>query len=66
MADTRGKAEELKGRVKEAAGDLTDDDDLRRTGKAEQTSGKAKQAVEHAKDKVEEGIDRIKDKATGS
>ena len=66
MEDTGGKAEELKGRVKEAAGDLTDDDELRRSGKADKTSGKAKQAVEHAADKVEEGIDRLKDKVTGS
>jgi uncharacterized protein YjbJ (UPF0337 family) len=66
MADTGAKAEELKGRVKEATGDLTDDDDLRRQGKADQMSGKAKQKVEHTKDKVEEGIDRVKDKVTGS
>jgi uncharacterized protein YjbJ (UPF0337 family) len=66
MADAGSKAEEMKGRVKEAAGDLTDDDDLRREGKTDQASGKAKQIVEDVKDKVEEGVDHIKDKVTGS
>ena len=31
-----GKTDELKGRVKEAAGALTDDDKLRREGRADQ------------------------------
>jgi uncharacterized protein YjbJ (UPF0337 family) len=66
MVDGGGKAEEMKGRVKEAAGDLTNDDDLRRSGKADQASGKVKQKVDDAKDKVEEGIDKVKDKVTGS
>jgi uncharacterized protein YjbJ (UPF0337 family) len=56
-----GKAEELKGRVKEAAGDLTDDKDLQREGKTDQASGKVKGAVDDAGDKVKEGIDKLKD-----
>ena len=43
-----GKAEELKGKVKEAAGALTDNDKLRREGKIEKTAGKTKHAVEKA------------------
>jgi len=35
-----GKAEEIKGRVKEAAGAVTDNDKLRREGKIEQAAGK--------------------------
>ena len=35
--------DETKGRVKEAAGDLTGDKDLKREGKADQTAGKAKE-----------------------
>jgi uncharacterized protein YjbJ (UPF0337 family) len=57
-----GRYDELKGRAKQAAGDLADDDELRRSGKADEASGKVKQAVEHAKDKVEEGVDRAKDR----
>ena len=35
-----GTADDIKGRVKEAAGDLTDDDDLKREGKADRASGR--------------------------
>jgi uncharacterized protein YjbJ (UPF0337 family) len=46
-----GNIDEAKGRVKEAAGDLTDNDDLKNEGKADQAAGKAKQVVEDVKDK---------------
>ena len=55
-----GKMEEMKGRAKEAAGDLTDDRDLQREGKADKASGKLKQKVEDAKDWVEDKIDDVK------
>ena len=41
-----GKTDEVKGRIKEAAGALTDNDKLRREGKTDQVVGKVKQAVE--------------------
>jgi uncharacterized protein YjbJ (UPF0337 family) len=50
--------DETKGRVKEAAGDLTDDDDLKREGKMDKAAGKAKDAVDKAADKVKEKLDR--------
>jgi uncharacterized protein YjbJ (UPF0337 family) len=40
-----GKTDEVKGRIKEAAGALTDDNNLRREGKTDQAVGKAKQVV---------------------
>ncbi len=43
--------DELKGRVKEAAGDLTDDDDMKRDGKVDQGKGKVKDAVDDIADK---------------
>jgi uncharacterized protein YjbJ (UPF0337 family) len=49
---TSGKSDEVKGRVKEAAGALTGDKKLKREGKADQAVGKIKQAVEKAIDKV--------------
>jgi uncharacterized protein YjbJ (UPF0337 family) len=52
-----GKADELKGRVKEAAGAVTDNDKLRREGKIEQAAGKTKQAVEKAVDKVKNVVE---------
>jgi uncharacterized protein YjbJ (UPF0337 family) len=57
-----GEADKVKGRVKQAAGDLTDDKDLEREGKKDETAGKAKGAVGEAKDKVNETIDKLKGK----
>ena len=55
-----GKKDELKGRAKEAAGDLTDNADLKREGRSDKAAGKAKQKVEDAKDWVEDKVDEIK------
>jgi uncharacterized protein YjbJ (UPF0337 family) len=56
------EADDLKGRAKEAAGDLTNDDDLKREGKVDQASGKAKGALDDVKDKAEDAVDAMKDK----
>lgn len=45
-------ADDLRGRAKEAAGDLTDDKDLKREGKMDQAEGKAKDAVDSVRDKL--------------
>ena len=42
----------MKGRAKEAVGDLTDDDDLKREGKVDKASGKIKDKVDDVKDKL--------------
>lgn len=47
-----------KGRVKEAAGDLTGDEDLERKGKVEQASSTVKEKVGDAADAVKRAIDR--------
>jgi uncharacterized protein YjbJ (UPF0337 family) len=47
-----GKAEEIKGRVKEAAGAMTNDERLKQEGRIDQASGKIKQATEHVVNKV--------------
>jgi uncharacterized protein YjbJ (UPF0337 family) len=47
-----GKTDELKGRVKEAAGALTGDAKLKREGRVDQTVGKMKQQAEKVLDKV--------------
>jgi uncharacterized protein YjbJ (UPF0337 family) len=51
-----GKMDEIKGRVKEAAGAMTDDDQLRREGKVDQATGKVKQAAENAIEKVKDVV----------
>jgi uncharacterized protein YjbJ (UPF0337 family) len=48
--------DELKGRVKQAAGDLTNDDDLKREGKADRAAGKVKEQVDKAGDRVKDAI----------
>jgi uncharacterized protein YjbJ (UPF0337 family) len=54
--------DDLKGRAKEAAGDLTDNRDLKNEGKADRASGKAKEMVDDLKDKAEDAIDTVKEK----
>jgi uncharacterized protein YjbJ (UPF0337 family) len=50
--------DEAEGRIKEAAGDLTDDKDLQREGKVDQTAGKAKDKVDDASDAVKDKLSR--------
>jgi uncharacterized protein YjbJ (UPF0337 family) len=49
--------DEAKGRVKEAAGSLTDDDKLRREGKADQAKSSVKNAVDNVADKAKDAVD---------
>jgi uncharacterized protein YjbJ (UPF0337 family) len=58
------KADETKGRVKEAAGALSGDDRLRREGQLDRAAATAKGKVREAGEKLEEVIDWIKDKAS--
>lgn len=51
-----GKADEVKGRVKEAVGDLTDDQDLKDSGKADKAAGKVKQTTERVIDKARDSV----------
>ena len=44
------KAEDLKGKAKEATGHATDDDDLEAEGKTDQTKSSLKDAKENIKD----------------
>ena len=49
--------DELKGRAKEAVGDLTDDKDLQREGKVDKVVGTVKEKIDDAADKVKEKLD---------
>jgi uncharacterized protein YjbJ (UPF0337 family) len=51
---TDKNVDEAKGRVKEAAGSLTGDRDLKNEGK-----------VDQAKSSVKDGVDKVADKVTG-
>jgi uncharacterized protein YjbJ (UPF0337 family) len=56
--------DQAKGRIKQAAGDLTDDKDLKKEGQADENAGKVKEFLEDAKDKAEDLVDKIKDRFT--
>lgn len=54
--------DEAKGRTKEALGDLTDDEKLKREGKLDQAGAtvkkKTEDAVDSVKDKMNEALDK--------
>jgi uncharacterized protein YjbJ (UPF0337 family) len=50
------RIDEAKGRTKEAAGDLTDDEELKREGKIDRAVSSVKQKVDQAADKVKEKV----------
>lgn len=61
MANFSDKAEEVVGRAKQAAGDLTDNDELRAEGTADKTRAQVKQGVDAAVDKAEEVASEVKE-----
>ena len=54
--------DQAKGRIKQAAGDLTGNKDLKKQGKADEAAGKAKEVIEDTKDKAEGLVDRARDR----
>ncbi|MEA2347150.1 MAG: hypothetical protein QOG62_937 [Thermoleophilaceae bacterium] len=59
MADD-GKMDEAKGRIKEAAGDLTDDRGLKNEGKVDRATGEVKDRVGDAADKIKDLVNSDK------
>ena len=55
------KTDEAKGRVKEAAGDLTGNEDLEREGKMDQAGATVKEKTGKAVDKTKEALDDVLD-----
>ena len=56
--------DEVKGKVKQAVGDLTDNEDLKKEGKADEQAGKIKESLEDVKNKADDVVDKVKDKIT--
>ena len=54
-----GKTDVVKGRIKEAAGALTGNDELREEGKTEQAVGKTEQAIQKAADTVKKAVKKV-------
>jgi len=57
--ELEGKAEALKGKIKQAAGNLTDDPDLHDEGVVDEAAGNPQDALGHARRKVGEAIEDI-------
>ena len=60
--ELEGKVEAAKGRVKQAVGDLTDDEQLRNEGIADETAGETQDAIGRGRRKVGEAIKDLGDK----
>ena len=56
-----GITDKITGRVKKAAGDLTDDASLRREGKNEERKGEAKDQLSNAQEKADRKADEVAD-----
>jgi uncharacterized protein YjbJ (UPF0337 family) len=54
--------DEAKGRTKQAAGDLTDDEKLKREGRIDRAVSSVKDKVDDTADKVSEKVDDAADK----
>ncbi len=59
--ELEGKAEAVKGKVKQATGDLTNDQDLHDEGVADEAAGKTQDAIGRGRRKVGEAINEIGD-----
>ncbi len=57
-----GTMDELKGRAKSAAGELTDNDELKDEGKADKASGKVKDAIDAVSDKAKDAAEALRKK----
>ncbi|HXW07641.1 MAG TPA: CsbD family protein [Vicinamibacterales bacterium] len=63
--ELKGKGEQLKGRIKQGVGDLTDNERMHDEGVADETAGEVQEGFGRARRKVGEAIedvgDRVKD-----
>lgn len=57
-----GTTDDMKGRAKEAIGDLTDDDEMKRAGERDRAAGTVKNKLEDAKDWAEEKVDDVRER----
>jgi len=56
-----GKTDEVKGRIKEAAGVLTGNEKLRAKGQADQAVGEVKQVAEKVVKKIDQSVKKLKE-----
>ncbi len=56
-----GTLDDIKGRTKEAAGDLTDDQGMKNEGKVDRAQGSVKDKLDDAGDKVKDVVNKDDD-----
>ncbi|MGB0092873.1 MAG: CsbD family protein [Solirubrobacteraceae bacterium] len=54
-----GITDKVSGRIKKAAGDLTDDPSLRRQGRQEERKGEAKEELAETQERADEKADEV-------
>lgn len=59
--EIKGKAEALKGKIKQAAGDLTDDEQLHDEGVVDEAAGTTREVIGRGRRKVGEAIKDLGD-----
>ncbi len=60
-----GKIDQVKGRIKEAAGALTGDESLKREGRRDQIVGKVKDTAARVAEKVKKTVEKAADTMKG-
>jgi uncharacterized protein YjbJ (UPF0337 family) len=60
--ELEGKNDQVKGKIKQAAGDLTDDDRLHDEGVADEAAGKVQEGFGRGRRKVGEALEDLGDK----
>ncbi|HEX5990524.1 MAG TPA: CsbD family protein [Solirubrobacterales bacterium] len=61
MNDEIRNKDDAKGRLKEAAGDITGDDELKREGKVDKATGAVKDGIEKVSDKAKDAVGKDRD-----
>lgn len=56
--------DQVTGKVKQAVGDLTDNEDLKKEGRADEKAGRAKEFLARVEDEAEGLVDKVKDTIT--
>jgi len=59
--EAQGKTDQLKGKVKQAAGDLTDDERLHDEGVADEAAGKVQEGFGKGRRKIGEALEDLGD-----
>jgi uncharacterized protein YjbJ (UPF0337 family) len=54
--------DQLKGKIKQAAGDLTDDKDLVKEGRNDERAGRVKESLGKVEDRLDDAVDSVKNK----